>query len=227
MASRLLEGLSTPKPRREIPQTMRRLSLGLLAAVLCGCGTTAPWYRSSVPKVSPSDAAAHAGRESSEPPILVEYDRFKDDTHVYTGPLYVLGDSNSFDRTKGQSLALSLHAVLQGNRTRFRKGENPLLMLECSSLSEDWRYADSQTCIFLLDGKVRMDLGPGAREGKVESGYSAESLEFQIMREQVEALTNATTIEARLGSDVFSVAPPRLRSFRELLSTVRAPADSS
>jgi hypothetical protein len=68
---------------------------------------------------------------------------------------------------------------------------------------------------------------PRAREGKVESGYSAESLEFQIMREQVEALTHATTIEARLGGDEFSVAPPRLRSFRELLSTVRAQADSS
>jgi hypothetical protein len=152
----------------------------------------------------------------------VEYDRFKDDTQVYTRPLYVVGDSSS-----GQSLALSLQAVLQGNRTRFREGENPLLMLDFSSLSEDWRYQDSPSCIFLIDGRVRMDLGEGAREGKVKSGWAAESLTFQIMREQAEALTNATTIEARLGGTEFSIVPARLGSFRELLSTVRAPADSS
>ena len=72
-----------------------------------------------------------------------------------------------------------------------------------------------------------MDLGEGAREGKVKSGWAAGSLTFQIMREQAEALTNATTIEARLGGTEFSIVPARLGSFRELLSTVRAPADSS
>ena len=205
---------------------VRSLCLGLLATLPCGCGTTAPWYRSSAPSVSRSDAARGEGSKTSGRSVLVEYDRFKDDTRVYTQPLYVVGDSASFLRPEGQSLAISLNAVLQGNRTRFRKGENPLLMLEFSSLAEDWQYLDSQSCIFLIDGKVRMDLGDGVRAGKMQSGYSVESLRFQIMREQAEALTKAATIEARLGGGEFSIAPAELKSFRELLDAVRAPADS-
>ena len=191
----------------------RALSLSLLAISLGGCGTTAPWYRRSTPSVSPSDPA-HGGDSRSEskkpePAVLVEYDRFKDDTRVYTRPFDVAGDS----------LALSLQAFLHGNRTRLTRHETPLLLLGFSSRSEDWQYLEPQSCIFLINGRDRIDLGYGSR--------SEEYMTYSVTSEMVKVLLSATAVEARLGTTEFMIAPPQLSPFRELLGMIRAPEDSS
>jgi hypothetical protein len=193
----------------------------LLTLSLSGCGTTAPWYRASTPPVSSPDRAPHGdereGSASPKPSVLVEYDRFKDDTRVYTRPFPVAGGS----------LTLSLHAFLHGNRTKLTRHETPLLLLGFSSGSEDRGYLESQSCIFLINGRDRVDLGDGTPSGKFQSTEVSEYLTFSVTTQMVEMLLRATTIEARLGTTEFTIAPQQLGPFRELLGMIRAPKDST
>jgi len=191
-------------------RAFRFLAQSLLITSLVGCGTTAPWYRKSAPKVPSSDPTHATGvSNKSEPPVLTDYDRFKDDTHVYTHPFYVVAES----------LAFSLHAYLHGNRTRLAKHEEPLLLLGFSSPSEDFRYSGPQNCIFIVNGRDRVDLGDGSP--------SADYLSFSVTPQLVTKIVSATTIEARLGTTEFTIAPPQLSPFRQLLEMIRAPQDSS
>ncbi len=197
----------------------RALGLLLVTLWLSSCGTTAPWYRGSAPSVSSSahDGESRNASAKPEPAVRAEYDRFKDDTHLYTRPSDVAGSA---------SLALSLHAYLHGNRTRLAKHETPLLLLGFSSRSEDSSSLEPQSCIFLIDGRSRLDLGYGSR-GTRSSTDASDVLTFDVTRPIVETLLGATRIEGRLGATEFTVAPQQLAPFRELLTMIRAVEDSS
>src|SRR5262249_26300062 len=112
------------------------------------------------------------------------------------------------------------------NRTRLTQHETPLLMLGISSRSEDSPSLESQGCIFLINGRDRIDLGYGTPSGIPSAPDASESLSFSVTDELVTMLLGATTIEARLGTTEFTIAPAELNPFRDLFAMIRAPEDS-
>lgn len=144
--------------------------------------------------------------------VIREYDRFEDRTRYWTTP-------QSFK----EGLDLTAYLSFQGKGAGREVDEMSLIFISTSS---DWQYLKNTRLYCIVDGK-RFDFGPArAQNNDVKAGYRSvevrEVLMFPISFQTLQKISQANSVDMRLGKTEFHLDQYFRESLKELLTKVRA-----
>lgn len=141
----------------------------------------------------------------------VRYDRFKDRTHITTGPFFI----------RDLSFQMSATFYFEG---ATQKEPVKTVWLLFDSTTSDWQFLDYRE-LFVIADSQRLELGQGVRSGKVNPSYSrysrvtvSERLGFELPLATFEKIANAKTVDLRVGRYEITLKDEHLIAFRDLLS---------
>lgn len=137
----------------------------------------------------------------------VEYDRFKNLTHISVGPFRV---------EDGLVSGLSVEAWFTFKGTT-RPAETTTVYLTVSRYGSGWAFLDDRRLLAIIDGQ-RLDFGEGDRESSVRRGGVSEALYYDMPFERFEQVANAKSVEMRIASKEFTLKDEHREAFRDLIS---------
>lgn len=143
--------------------------------------------------------------------VIRQYDRFEDKTRYWTYPTVV---------RRGLDLAASFSFKGKGAGKDIEH-----FYLIFTYVGSDWRYLKDSSLYCLIDGE-RVDLGSArARESEVDVGYSTvqvkEWLLFTVNYQTLHRISQAKSVEIRLGDTEFHLDQYLRESLKELLGKVQ------
>lgn len=143
--------------------------------------------------------------------IIREYDRFEDRTNYWTRP-----------KTVRSGLNVMAHFSFKGKGAGNDVDGFNLIF---TSIGSDWRYLKDSRLYCLIDGD-RVDLGAArVKDSDIKPGYSTvevkEILMFPVKYQTLQKISNAKSVEVRLGNTEFYLDQYFRESLKELLAKVR------
>ncbi len=128
-----------------------------------------------------------------------------------TGDPFIPGVSES-----GRELRIGAIATITGPEHPVNPGHSGIQIL-FMGVSDDWLYRDEDvdTVELLLDGEDRLELRIVTYDDSPGQGYVVEVMNAPVSIELLDALTEASFVEGRLGSVEFALADRELEGFRE------------
>jgi hypothetical protein len=146
----------------------------------------------------------------------VDYDKFKDSTHVSVGPFNIGSDSEYVFSNARLGMQADfffsgqvLNDFVQDIYLVFHSGGRKL------------RFSDHRDLFAIVDGQ-RMELGQGERSSDVLRGGSvSETLIFKVPTDTFNKIANAKAVEMKVGPTELKLKDEHLIAFRDLLSLMK------
>ena len=137
--------------------------------------------------------------------FAVDYDKFKDETHVHVGPFFTM------------PLGMSAHFFFKGQTVQE---DIDKIYLTFHSYSSDWRFLNDRTLYAIIDGE-RTELRDADRSSDISLGSVSETLIYTLPTDTFRKIAEAKTIQLRVGSVEVKVKDEHQIAFKDLLTLTK------
>lgn len=154
----------------------------------------------------------------------ISYDKFEDRTLVSFSGFNMIGfgesvamaiaNSSPNGRTaKASSLALGAGFVFQGDTLKQEPADYFIYFYYSG---DDWKFLKSSKLIALVDGE-RIQFGDGDADRDVKYSGVSELVGFKASKEELQKLSQAKSVEMKIGNFVRVLKPEHLQMFGDIL----------
>lgn len=167
------------------------------------------------PSKSKADLKAKIKSFRNSDKFSVQYDRFKDETHIGLSPFFV-----KVRKTKGVArLAMSADVLFPGT---IPKTHVSYVSLTFRVYGQRWRFLYDKSLYALINGE-RKDLGEGSHYGELTNfGGVTETLTFMIPTDTFETIAKSRPVDFQAGGCELSLEEEHTQAFSDLLSLTEA-----